>query len=204
MIALPPLPYAENALEPHLSTETLATHHGKHHKAYVDKTNALVAGTPLEGKSLDEIVAAARRDGNQQLFNQSAQVWNHNFLWPSLRPDGGGTPSGDLAAMIDRDLGGIDGFRTQWTKAATGHFGSGWCWLAIGGGTLSVTACHDADAPFGDGKTPLLTLDLWEHAYYLDWKNERPKYVAAFVDHLLNWDFAAANLAVVNQQAQAA
>ncbi len=204
MITLPPLPFAENALEPHLSADTLATHHGKHHKAYVAKTNELIAGTPLENRPLEEIVATAHRDGNSKLFNQSAQAWNHGFLWKSLSPAGGGKPSGALADAIDRSFGSFDAFAKAWTKASTEHFGSGWCWLTADGDMLKITACHDAESPIATGKQPLLTLDLWEHAYYLDWKNERPKYVAAFLEHLVNWDFAAANLAGIGQQAQAA
>ena len=195
MITLSPLPYAEDALAPHLSADTLATHHGKHHKAYVDKTNELVAGTPHADADIETIVVAAAKSGNQKLFNQAAQVWNHSFLWQSLTPGGGGVPGGALGAAIDRAFGGFDAFREKWTTEATGHFASGWCWLIEDGGSLAIVSTHDADTPIAHGKRPLLTLDLWEHAYYLDWKNARPKYVATFLDHLANWDFAAANLA---------
>ena len=204
MITLPPLPYAETALAPHMSADTLATHHGKHHKAYVDKTNALIAGTRYADLPLEQIVMAAHRDGNTPLLNQSAQAWNHGFLWQSLRPAGSGKPSGALAQAIDRSFGSYTAFAEAWTKAATEHFGSGWCWLTADGDRLEISAGHDAETPIATGKRPLLTLDLWEHAYYLDWKNERPKYIAAFLDHLANWDFAAANLAAPEAQAEAA
>ncbi len=203
MITLPPLPFAKNALEPHMSADTLATHHGKHHKAYVDKTNALIAGTPHEQASLEDIVMAASRDGNTKLFDQAAQAWNHDFLWKSFSPQGGGQPGAALGDALSRSFGGFDGFRKKWTDEATGHFGSGWCWLVEDGGKLAIISTHDADTPLAHGKTPLLTLDLWEHAYYLDWKNERPKYVAAFLDHLANWDFADANLRASGMQAAA-
>ena len=153
----------------------------------------MTKGTPLDGRPLDEIVRAAKHDGNIQLFNQAAQAWNHGFLWPSMRPNGGGTPAGALAAAIERSFGGLYEFRQEWTKASIGHFGSGWTWLTADGDRLKISTGHDAETPLARGQTPLLTLDLWEHAYYLDWKNERPKYVAAFLDRLVNWDFAAAN-----------
>ncbi len=204
MLTLPPLPYAEDALAPYISADTLATHHGKHHKAYVDKTNALIEGTPLGDQPLETIIRAAKRDGNTKLFNQAAQAWNHAFLWQSMRPNGGGKPSGALAAALERSFGSMFDFREQWTKASTEAFGSGWTWLTADGGRLKIVTSHDADTPIAQGRTPLLTLDLWEHAYYLDWKNERPKYVAAFLDALVNWDFAAANFAPVAEQRQAA
>ena len=193
---LTPLPYAENALEPHISARTLSFHHGKHHKSYVDKANALIAGTPLEDLSPTEIVRRARSGDNEPLFNQAAQAWNHEFLWQSLSPAGGGAPDGALAAAIDRDLGGYAAFEAAFTKAATEHFGSGWAWLVSDGGTLKVYAAHDANNPLVcDGQVPLLVLDLWEHAYYLDYQNARPDYVGAFLDNLANWRFAAANYA---------
>ncbi len=200
MITLPPLPFAETALAPHMSADTLATHHGKHHKAYVDKTNELIAGSWLEAVDLDQIIGAAKRDNNSTLFNQSAQVWNHNFLWQSLSPSGGGHPGGALGSAVDRAFGGYDVFRQEWTAAATSAFGSGWCWLIASGDGVAIKTTHDADTPLASGQQALLTLDLWEHAYYLDWKNERPEYVAAFLDHLVNWDFAATNFAAERVQ----
>ncbi len=191
---LPPLPFAEDALEPHMSARTLSFHHGKHHKAYVDKANELIAGTPLEQLPPAEIVRRAHAEGNDTLYNQAAQAWNHDFLWQSLSPDGGGAPGGALAAAIDRDLGGMDAFAAAFTKAATGHFGSGWAWLVSEHGTLKVFAAHDANNPLVcEGQVPLLVLDLWEHAYYLDWQNARPKFVAAFLADLANWTFASGN-----------
>ena len=191
---LPPLPYAEDALEPAISARTLGFHHGKHHKAYIDKTNELVAGTPLETLPLDEVVRRAKAEGDQKLFNQSGQAWNHDFLWHSLSPSGGGAPSGELKAALDRDLGGVETFAETFTKEATGHFASGWAWLVSDRGTLKVISTHDADnALVHEGLTPLLVLDLWEHAYYLDYQNARPEFVKAFLAKLINWEFAAAN-----------
>jgi Fe-Mn family superoxide dismutase len=187
---LPALPYAKDALAPHMSAETLEYHHGKHHNAYVNKLNALVAGTPDEGKSLEAIVRSA--DG--VLFNQAAQAWNHTFFWNSMRPKGGGAPSGALGEALEGDLGGIDGFRQAFAEAAGSHFGSGWAWLVDNGGKLEITTTSDADNPLRHGGKPLLTLDVWEHAYYIDYRNARPAFIAAFLDHLVNWDFAAANL----------
>lgn len=200
-ITLPPLPYADDALEPMISARTLQVHHGKHHKAYVDKTNAAIAGTPLAAKSLVEIVRAAHAKDDTALFNNAAQAWNHEFLWNSMTPAGGGAPSGALGSAIVRDFGGFDAFAAAFTKQATGHFGSGWAWLIESSGKLRVVTTHDADTPLVHRQTPLLVLDLWEHAYYLDYANERPKYVAAFLKSLANWEFAAANLA---DEAQAA
>jgi Fe-Mn family superoxide dismutase len=189
--SLPELPYAKNALEPHMSAETFDYHHGKHHAAYVNKLNELTDGKAEASMSLDELIKTT--DGG--LFNQAAQVYNHTFFWNSMKPNGGGAPSGDLAAAIDRDFGSFDKFKEAFTAAAATRFGSGWAWLVSDGGKLSVTSTANADNPLRDGKTPILTLDVWEHAYYVDYRNARPKFIAAFLDHLVNWDFAAKNFA---------
>jgi Fe-Mn family superoxide dismutase len=194
-LSLAALPYAEDALAPHVSARTLQFHHGKHHKAFVDKTNAAIAGTALADKALPEIIAAAHAAGDKALFNNAAQAWNHGFLWHSMTPGGGGAPAGALGAAIDRDFGSFAAFSAAFTNAATGHFGSGWTWLVLSGGRLAITTTHDADTPQVHGQTPLLTLDVWEHAYYLDYQTARPGYIAAFLAALVNWDFAAANFA---------
>ena len=193
---LPDLPYAQDALEPHYSANTLSFHHGKHHNAYINKTNELVAGTDLDGKSVEEVIAAAHAAGNKGLFNQSAQIWNHTFFWNSMKPGGGGAPSGELASMIDASFGSLEEFKKQFVASAVGNFGSGWTWLVKEGNALKIVNTDDADTPLGtDGQTPLFTVDVWEHAYYLDYQNLRPKFVETFLNHLVNWDFAAANLA---------
>jgi len=194
-ISFPKLPYAEDALAPHVSARTLQFHHGKHHKAYVDKTNAAIDGTPLADKSLTEIIAAAHKSGDKGLFNNSAQAWNHEFLWHSMTPNGGGAPNGELGEAVARDFGSFEAFTKAFTAAATGHFGSGWAWLVSDNGKLKITTTPDADTPMVHGQVALLTLDLWEHAYYLDYQNARPNYVDAFLKSLVNWDFAATNLA---------
>ena len=188
---LPPLPYAKDALVPHMSAETFDYHYGKHHHAYLNKLNELVAGKPEEQKSLEELVRTA--EGG--LFNQAAQVWNHTFFWNSMKPSGGGQPSGDLAAAIERDFGSFEKFRADFTAAAIGRFGSGWAWLVADGGKLSITTTANADTPLREGKSCILTLDVWEHAYYVDYRNARPSFINAFFDHLVNWDFASENLA---------
>ncbi|MFV0645721.1 MAG: superoxide dismutase [Sphingomonadaceae bacterium] len=190
---LHPLPYADDALAPAISAETLSYHYGKHHKAYVDKTNAAIEGTDLAGKSMEDIIAASR-GSNQGLFNNAAQSWNHAFYWHSLA---GSTsaPSGDLANMIDRDFGSLDAFKTQLADRGVGHFASGWVWLAEKGGKLSIEESHDADTLADSGFNPLLTLDVWEHAYYLDHQNLRPAYLKEVIDTKLNWKFAEDNLA---------
>lgn len=193
-IRLPPLPYDRNALEPVISARTLDYHHGKHHKSYVDKTNAAIEGTRLADASHEEIVRAASQDKNQSLFNNSAQAWNHAFLWESMSPDGGDAPEGRLANAIQRAFGGVEGFGKAFRDAATGHFGSGWTWLCAKGDDLVILATHDADTPLvHDGLAPLMTLDLWEHAYYLDYQNARADYVDAFLKNAINWSFAATN-----------
>ncbi len=195
-LTLMTLPYDKSALEPHMSAKTFDFHYGKHHQTYVDRTNAAIEGTPLAGKSLVEIVRAAKDSGNQGLFNNSAQVWNHDFLWQSMKPNGGGAPTGELADKINAAFGSLEGFAEAFKKEATAHFGSGWAWLVAKGDTLAIISTHDADTPLvHDGVTPLLTLDVWEHAYYLDYQNARPNFVDAFLKSLINWDFAAANYA---------
>jgi superoxide dismutase, Fe-Mn family len=188
--SLPALPYAQDALAPHISAETLEFHHGKHHNTYVTKLNDLIAGTELADKSLEEIIVAA--DGIT--FNQAAQVWNHTFYWSSMKPKGGGQPSGALASAIDRDFGSFDAFKEAFSNAAATQFGSGWAWLVEDGGKLAVSKTGNADTPLKHGQKPLLTIDVWEHAYYIDYRNARPKYIETFLNHLVNWDFAASNL----------
>ena len=189
--SLPPLPYEKSALSPHLSAETLEFHYGKHHQAYVTNLNKLVEGKPEANKSLEDIIASA--DG--AVFNNAAQIWNHTFFWRSMKPQGGGVPAGDLEAAIARDFGSFDKFAEEFTTAATTQFGSGWAWLVLGSDKrLAVTKTSNADLPLKHGQKPLLTVDVWEHAYYIDYRNARPKYVETFLKHLVNWDFALANL----------
>lgn len=192
---LPDLPYAHDALEPHMSKSTLEFHHDKHHQKYVDTLNSLVEGTDLEGKTLEEVIDAAKGSKDKKkLFNQAAQVWNHTFFWNSMSPKGGGKPSGAIADAIDRDFGSYDKFAEEFKAKAAGEFGSGWAWLVINGdGKLEVTSTHDADLPLAHGQTPILTLDVWEHAYYLDYQNKRPDFIAAYLDKLVNWEFANKN-----------
>ncbi len=192
---LPPLPYAANALEPHMSANTFSFHHAKHHNAYVTNLNNLIKDTDLASKSLEEIIKAVAGDGAKAgVFNNAAQVWNHTFFWSSMKPGGGGKPSGDLLARIEKDLGGFDKFKEDFKNAAVTQFGSGWAWLVEEKGTLKITKTGNADTPMAHGQKALLTVDVWEHAYYLDYQNRRPDYVQTFLDHLANWDFAAANL----------
>ena len=198
-IELPNLPYAYDALEPLISSTTLKTHHGKHHRAYVDKVNALVKGTDLAGATLEAIVkqSAQRATGDpamRSLFNNAAQAWNHAFYWRSLRPRGGGRPQGALAARISSAFGGHGSFTEALKSAATGHFGSGWAWLVADSGILKIVTTSNADTPIIRGQVPLLVIDVWEHAYYLDHQERRAVYVAAVVDHLLDWAFAERNL----------
>ena len=198
MFTLPPLPFAPAALEPYMSARTLSFHHDKHHAAYVDKANAAIKYGPLATASDIEVVRAAKVEGNVGLFNNAAQAWNHSFLWNSLSPTGGGAPSGPLKAAIDRDLGGVEAFAESFKTEAVGHFGSGWAWLVSHAGTLKIVTSHDADTPLvHDGMIPLITLDLWEHAYYLDYQNARPGFVDAWLAHMINWDFAAKNFAAM-------
>lgn len=193
---LPELPYAKDALEPHYSAKTLEFHHGKHHNAYITKTNELIAGTDLEGKSVEEVIAAAKSKGDKMLFNQSAQIWNHTFFWHGMKPGGGGAPSGAVAEAIDKAFGSYADFIGQFKAKAAGNFGSGWTWLVKTGDGVEIVNSDDADTPLAhDGMTPLLTVDVWEHAYYLDYQNRRPDYVQSFFDNLVNWDFVNDNFA---------
>ncbi|MGK2286621.1 superoxide dismutase [Pedomonas sp. V897] len=193
---LPDLPYPANALEPHMSANTLGFHHGKHHAAYVTNLNNLIKGTDLENKSLEEIILAVAGDASKAgIFNNAAQVWNHTFFWNGMKPNGGGKPTGAIAEKIDADLGGYDKFVEQFKAAATTQFGSGWAWLVLDNGKLAITKTGNADLPLAHGQKALLTCDVWEHAYYLDYQNRRPDFVQAFLDHLVNWDFVNQNLA---------
>jgi len=194
-IQLPELPYAKGALAPHISANTLEFHHDKHHAAYVAAANKLIAGTELADQSLNDlIVIAAASPDKKALYNNVAQAWNHTFLWNSMAPNGGGKPRGAIAERIEQDFKGYDSFIEAFTAAAVGQFGSGWVWLLHDGGKLKVEATANADTPAAHGKCALLTLDVWEHAYYLDYQNRRPDYVKTFLDQLVNWDFANANL----------
>jgi Fe-Mn family superoxide dismutase len=194
---LPSLPFADNALESSgMSAKTFSFHHGKHHAAYVTNLNNLIKDTPLADKSLEDIVKATYNDPSKVgVFNNAAQVWNHTFFWNSLKADGGGSPTGALAEKINADFGSFEKFKEDFKAAATTQFGSGWAWLVLDNGTLKVTKTANAETPIALGQTPLLTLDVWEHAYYLDFQNARPGYIANFLDKLANWDFAAANFA---------
>ena len=196
MFTLPPLPYADNALEPVISANTISFHYGKHHKTYVDNLNNLAKGTEFENATLESVVnATAGKADKAPLFNNAAQIWNHTFYWHSMRHGGGGKPSGKLAQMIDAAFGNYDEFRKQFSATTVSQFGSGWGWLVVDGGALKVVKTGNAEVPFTKGQKPLLTIDVWEHAYYLDHQNKRAAYVDAVIDRLLNWDFAAANLA---------
>jgi Fe-Mn family superoxide dismutase len=189
--ALPPLPYPIDSLAPHYSRETLEYHHGKHHAAYVTNLNNLQKGTEFENMTLEEII----KKSSGGIYNNSAQVWNHTFFWNCMKPRGGGQPGGDLAKRIEQSFGGFDKFRDEFKQAAATQFGSGWAWLVASGGKLSITSTPNAVNPLAQGQTALLTCDVWEHAYYLDFQNRRPDFVQAFLDHLINWDFVAQNLA---------
>jgi Fe-Mn family superoxide dismutase len=192
---LPPLPYAANALEPHISQRTLEFHHGKHHDAYVKKLNELIAGKPYANLSLEDIIlqTAATRE-ERAIFNNAAQVWNHTFFWNSMRPNGGGEPRGEVARRMRESFGTNGGFRRMFTEAAVGQFGSGWAWLVLKDGKIAIVTTPDARNPLGTGETPLLACDVWEHAYYLDYQNRRQAFVETFLDHLVNWDFVSKQL----------
>jgi len=195
-ITLPPLPWPEKSLEPVISARTISFHYGKHHRAYVDNVNKLIAGTEFADLPLEEIVKrSATAAGKGALFNNAAQVWNHTFYWNSLRPKGGGKPSGKIREWIDRDFGGYEAFRDKFAQAAISQFGSGWAWLSVAQNRLEILATSNAETPITSGKTPLLTIDVWEHAYYLDYQNRRADYVNAVIERLLNWEFAEKNLA---------
>ena len=191
---LPELPFDPKALEPHMSAETLEFHHGKHHKAYVTKTNDMLGDTDLEGASLVEVIKAAHQRKEKPLFNNSAQIWNHSFFWNCLAPAGSTRPEGKLRDLINSDLGGEQQLLEALTKESVGHFASGWGWLILNNGKLEITSLHDADTPVAHGMTPLLTIDVWEHAYYIDYRNERPRFVKSVLENIVNWDFVAQNL----------
>jgi Fe-Mn family superoxide dismutase len=196
-LALPPLPFADGALQPYVSARTLGVHHGRHHRAYVDNLVKLVRGTPLEPLGLDEIVRrTAGRAAEAAIFNNAAQAWNHTFYWRSLTPKGG-APAGRLLERLRLDLGGPTDAKKALVQAGLAQFGSGWVWLVLDGGRLRVTKTANAESPLTGAAIPLLTIDVWEHAYYLDYQNRRGDYLAAVVDHLLNWDFATRNLGAV-------
>jgi Fe-Mn family superoxide dismutase len=192
----PALPYAQDALEPHISANTLSFHHGKHHAAYVTNLNKAVEGTDLASKSLEEVIVATAKDpAKAGVFNNAAQVWNHTFYWNCMKPSGGGAPSGALADKINADFGSVDSLISELKTAAATQFGSGWAWLVLDGGTLKVTKTGNADNPLTAGQKPLLTIDVWEHAYYLDYQNRRPDYISTFFESLVNWDFVATQFA---------
>ena len=191
---LPALPYVPDALQPHMSAETLEFHHGKHHKAYVDNTNKMVAEiADLAGAKLSDVIKYAKESGNKGLFNNSSQVWNHSFFWQCLSPTKQ-TPSGKLADLINDGFGSHEALLEKLKAESVGHFASGWGWLVLDGGALKVTSLHDGDSPVAHGMTPLLTIDVWEHAYYIDYRNARPVFVDTVLNNLINWDFVAQNL----------
>ncbi|ATB36914.1 superoxide dismutase [Cystobacter fuscus] len=187
---LPELPYNKDALAPHISAETLEYHHGKHHAAYVTNLNKLLEGKPEANQSLEQVILSS--DGG--VFNNAAQVWNHTFYWNCMKPNGGGKPTGDLADAINRDFGSYENFREQFSNAAATQFGSGWAWLVLDKDKLAITKTGNADLPMKHGQKALLTIDVWEHAYYIDFRNARPKYISTFLDSLVNWDFVTQNL----------
>jgi Fe-Mn family superoxide dismutase len=197
-ITLPALPYAKDALQPHLSAEALEFHHDKHHQAYVTNLNNLIKDTDLAGQSLVDIILASAKDASKAgIFNNSAQIWNHTFYWNCMTPNGGGAPTGALAAKIDEAFGSYDKFKEEFKQAALTQFGSGWAWLVADevNGALSIMKTPNADTPMAHGKIAVLTVDVWEHAYYIDYRNRRPDYVTTFLDKLVNWDYANAKLA---------
>ncbi len=192
---LPALPYDYTALEPCISKSTLEFHHDKHHAGYVSKYNAAIAGTEMDSMSLEAVIKAIAGDpAKSGLFNNAAQAWNHSFYWECMKPSGGGQPSGELASKIDADFGSFAKFVEEFKSAGATQFGSGWAWLVLDNGTLKVTKTLNAENPMTAGQTPLLTMDVWEHAYYLDYQNRRPDYIGDFLGKLVNWDFVAANL----------
>ncbi len=191
---LPPLPFAPDALQPHMSAETFEYHHGKHHKAYVDKVNGWIDEKNLGGKSLVEVIEVAKANNDKGLFNNAAQVWNHSFFWQCLAP-AGQKPQGELLAKIEEAFGSTEAMLEKLAAEAVGHFASGWAWLVLRNGKLEITSLHDADTPvvYGDMQ-PLLTLDVWEHAYYIDYRNARPKFADTVLANIINWEFVAQNL----------
>jgi Fe-Mn family superoxide dismutase len=192
---LPPLPYAPTALQPHMSEQTLSFHHGKHHQAYVTNLNNLIKDSPKDKLPLEALIMESAKDPAQVgVFNNAAQIWNHTFFWSCMKPNGGGAPTGDVASAIDKAFGGLDKFKEQFKAAAVGQFGSGWAWLVSEKGEVKIAKTANADLPMAHGQKALLTCDVWEHAYYLDYQNRRPDFVQTFLDHLVNWDFVAQNL----------
>ena len=192
---LPALPYEKTALEPYISANTLDFHHGKHHNAYVNKLNELIAGSDLEGKSLEDIIKATANDASKAgIFNNAAQVWNHSFYWDSMVKNGGGKPTGEIANKIDNDFGSYDNFKKEFHTAGMTQFGSGWAWLVLDGDKLKIVKTANAETPITKGLKPIIVADVWEHAYYLDFQNKRPDYLNSFLDNLVNWDFANNNL----------
>jgi Fe-Mn family superoxide dismutase len=197
-ISLKPLPFSSDALGPHISAATVRLHHEHHEAGYVERVNQLVSGTKLANLSLEEIVAAARDVDNETLFDMAAQAWNHSFYWSSLHPRGGGLPQGAIATLIDKDFGSYETFAEQLRQAATTKFGSGWAWLVLESGRLEVTATSNADLP-SEEQFPLLVIDVWEHAYYVDYQYRRAAYVTAIIEHLLNWQFANERLLLADE-----
>lgn len=193
-IQLPELPYAKDALSPYISAQTLDFHHGKHHRAYVDNTNKLIAGTELEHETLETIITRTAGDPTKAgIFNNAAQVWNHSFYWLCMKPKGGGIPSGFIAESIQKTWGSYEKFVEEFKNAAVTQFGSGWAWLAFEGENLKIIKTANADTPLAHGMKPLLTIDVWEHAYYLDYQNRRLDYVTAFIENLIDWEFVNKN-----------
>lgn len=191
---LPELPYAYDALDPVISRSTLEFHHDKHHAAYVANYNNAVSGTEYDSKPIEEVIRDVASDPSKVgIFNNAAQAWNHTFYWNSMRPEGGGTPGGSIAAKIDSDFGGFDKFVEEFSTAGATQFGSGWAWLVLEDGNLKVTNTANAENPLTQNQTPLITIDVWEHAYYLDYQNQRPAYIKVFLEKLVNWDFAEIN-----------
>ena len=192
---LPALPWSEDALDPHISAKTISFHYGKHHATYVKNLNGLVEGTALAERSLEEIIRETAGDAARAgMFNNAAQIWNHTFFWNSMKPGGGGEPTGELKSRIDADFGSFDKFKEEFSKKAATLFGSGWVWLVDNGGKLEIVQTTGAGTPLTTDAKPLLTLDVWEHTYYLDHQNRRPEFIGAFLSSLVNWDFAAQNL----------
>jgi superoxide dismutase, Fe-Mn family len=194
-VPYPDLPFAKDALEPYISARTFEFHYGKHHKAYVDNANKMLEGSDLAGKDLVAIIQTAAKDpAKKGLFNNTAQAWNHAFFWQCLKKGGGGKPTGKIAERIAADFGGYEKFAEAFKNAGATQFGSGWAWLVEKNGKLEITQSANADTPVAQGIKPLLVVDVWEHAYYLDYQNRRPDFLQAFIDHLINWDFVNANL----------
>lgn len=192
---LAPLPYDYEALAPHISADTLKFHHDKHHATYVTNYNKMVEGTEYADQAIEDVIRAIAGDSSKTgVFNNAAQAWNHTFYWNCMKPNGGGTPTGALADKINQDFGSFDKFKAEFKTAGTTQFGSGWAWLVLDNGTLKITKTPNADNPLTHNQVPLLTMDVWEHAYYLDFQNRRPDYEQTFIDSLINWDFVAAQM----------